>query len=1070
MSSHILSNSVFLKNLSPLLTTDIVREFLTPHIPDPNEILRIEFKMFAGTAQRYCQVDFRTSSGVTAATSQNGQSLLGVPLVITVIDPTIQASLRPPLLSWGYGGVTSSLTDSCPDHFLSHSLGYDYPPRETEEQQLTRTVHVANLPQIWTLREIIDHLIAHVKEEHALTLEVVDNRLIDGAASDFGKRVALIEFKTTEMADAVRNLSISSRTIDSHELIISRAKTTVTLREPDNVSFNLPPSVPVPVAYQQLNKLKLQEKISKAKALADRLASKSLNQERKQSGFCLQEEKILNSAKATLDGDPQSSSHSKCDSAVESNAHLGKCSFSDTLKHDAGYSYEKKRSNSNKRRCSYSSEKRFRDTVRRRPSTSVGRRRQDCVERRLGESIESCRRDCFEKKEADSLKRRCNDSMEKRKRRSFERRYAHSSHRRRSSATGRHYGSMLEKHVASFLEKRRRSKDRRHRYSIEKYRDSPPEKRSSRSPERRFIRSPKRRSYRSPRRLPSCSPERRSCRSPRRLPSFSPGRRSYRSPKRLLSYSPKRRSSRSPGRLPSCSLERRSSRSTEKRRGHSPEKRASRSTEKRRGHSHEKRASRSTEKRRGHSPEKRNSRSTEKCRGHSVKRRRNFSAERRGDYSPERRRNYSPERRRDYSPERRRDPSVERRRGRSLERRRGRSLERRRARSLVKRRDYSLERRRARSLERRRARSPERHRESSFKRQRGYSSKRHREYSLGKPSSHVFERRHKRSLEKYENPCSEKRTRDFSIETHKSSRDPFSKSLGSACSNNSTHDKDLKSNDERVLKSNDGSTDKLLRSQGQRQRHVVVSYRSDRGKRSKRERSFSSKEMNLKTSRRSLSAVPYDKLPSKALQKDTLQNRATNHYSQSSNPTYEQSESLLKNSDCPTSPHTSLDKNKEAQLSKEGHPYNKHHHLMALNQNTEGGMKINPYEFVPSPLNGRRHTDETSKGRKLVETHLSTSSSHDAKQDSSEPPDLGNVSNSVFKTGLVSLLNPKLVNPSSRQAVGMTTGQSEVEGNQTDLTVHLNTTTYDEEIDERMKILKEELRKKFKKSNVKPKE
>jgi hypothetical protein len=33
---------------------------------------------------------------------------------------------------------------------------------------------------------------------------------------------------------------------------ISRAKTTVTLREPDNVSFNLPPSVPVPVAYQQV--------------------------------------------------------------------------------------------------------------------------------------------------------------------------------------------------------------------------------------------------------------------------------------------------------------------------------------------------------------------------------------------------------------------------------------------------------------------------------------------------------------------------------------------------------------------------------------------------------------------------------------------------------------------------------------------------------------------------------------------------------------------------------------------------------------------------------------------------
>lgn len=50
---------------------------------------------FSGSTQRYCQVDFRTSAGVTAATALNGQCLLGVPLVITVIDPASSTAIHP---------------------------------------------------------------------------------------------------------------------------------------------------------------------------------------------------------------------------------------------------------------------------------------------------------------------------------------------------------------------------------------------------------------------------------------------------------------------------------------------------------------------------------------------------------------------------------------------------------------------------------------------------------------------------------------------------------------------------------------------------------------------------------------------------------------------------------------------------------------------------------------------------------------------------------------------------------------------------------------------------------------
>jgi hypothetical protein len=60
----------------------------------------------------------------------------------------------------------------------------------------------------------------------------------------------------------------------------------------------------------------------------------------------------------------------------------------------------------------------------------------------------------------------------------------------------------------------------------------------------------------------------------------------------------------------------------------------------------------------------------------------------------------------------------------------------------------------------------------------------------------------------------------------------------------------------------------------------------------------------------------------------------------------------------------------------------------------------------------------------------------------------------------LSLLNQKVLDTSSRQAIAMAAPQTEAEGNPTHSTPHLTTTTYDEDIDERMKILKEELRKK----------
>lgn len=64
------------------------------------------------STQRYCQVDFKTSTGVTAATPLNGQTLLGVPLVITVIDPTSQPAVAPVPGMYGYGSAALPATAS----------------------------------------------------------------------------------------------------------------------------------------------------------------------------------------------------------------------------------------------------------------------------------------------------------------------------------------------------------------------------------------------------------------------------------------------------------------------------------------------------------------------------------------------------------------------------------------------------------------------------------------------------------------------------------------------------------------------------------------------------------------------------------------------------------------------------------------------------------------------------------------------------------------------------------------------------------------------------------------------
>ncbi|KYO01755.1 putative RNA-binding protein [Plasmodium gaboni] len=80
-----IANVVYVKNLSSDITEENIRE----KFGSCDEIINITFKNFPGLNQKYCQIEFKTSEGITNASRLNGETLLNVPMVVSVIEPII---------------------------------------------------------------------------------------------------------------------------------------------------------------------------------------------------------------------------------------------------------------------------------------------------------------------------------------------------------------------------------------------------------------------------------------------------------------------------------------------------------------------------------------------------------------------------------------------------------------------------------------------------------------------------------------------------------------------------------------------------------------------------------------------------------------------------------------------------------------------------------------------------------------------------------------------------------------------------------------------------------------------
>ncbi|ANQ08916.1 RNA binding protein [Plasmodium coatneyi] len=78
-----IANVVYVKNLS----TDVTEKDIKEKFESCDEIIGVVFKNFPGKNQKYCQIEFKSSEGITKASRLNGELLLNVPMVVTVIEP-----------------------------------------------------------------------------------------------------------------------------------------------------------------------------------------------------------------------------------------------------------------------------------------------------------------------------------------------------------------------------------------------------------------------------------------------------------------------------------------------------------------------------------------------------------------------------------------------------------------------------------------------------------------------------------------------------------------------------------------------------------------------------------------------------------------------------------------------------------------------------------------------------------------------------------------------------------------------------------------------------------------------
>ncbi|KAH8584411.1 RRM domain containing [Cryptosporidium sp. chipmunk genotype I] len=228
-------NCVFIRNLSPLANKKSVLNIFN-ELED--EIIDIEFHNYPESDQRFCQISFKSSNGVTKSIGFNGSTLLGVPMSITVLPPIqIQKSEQKRIVSnreISVKNLPSSLSD-----LKIMSIFQKYGQIISIKRQDPNSNSNSIIIEFQSESSAADLI-----EKRHLTLENGEKIEI---SSDF------------EIQKSIPNLETTS---NSHEI--------------NETLLNLE-SIPVPLAYQQIKKLEWENKLSKIYSIKKKIEERLLN-------------------------------------------------------------------------------------------------------------------------------------------------------------------------------------------------------------------------------------------------------------------------------------------------------------------------------------------------------------------------------------------------------------------------------------------------------------------------------------------------------------------------------------------------------------------------------------------------------------------------------------------------------------------------------------------------------------------------------------------------------------------------------------------------------------------------
>ncbi|CAD2083675.1 RNA-binding protein, putative [Plasmodium vinckei brucechwatti] len=275
-----IANVVYVKNLSANVSEEDIRE----KFQECDEIISVVFKKFPGTNQKYCQIEFKTSEGITKSSRLNGELLLNLPMTVTVIEPILQSqtsSETANIIEYDKSGnnidYTSSQYQNLQNILLQNQAISDQKKRLVDFQNelneknkkfdvFSKIIYMENIPEKYNESDVVEFF-KHVGKTTSYKFQYNEQ---------INMYTAYVEFINEENAKAALNLSGTK--IEDKEIIIKDA---YSILNQNDSSLKTQLSI-----YNNLNKKlnsdqniinkqsNVNEKVEKVLALKEKLALK----------------------------------------------------------------------------------------------------------------------------------------------------------------------------------------------------------------------------------------------------------------------------------------------------------------------------------------------------------------------------------------------------------------------------------------------------------------------------------------------------------------------------------------------------------------------------------------------------------------------------------------------------------------------------------------------------------------------------------------------------------------------------------------------------------------------------